>query len=129
MSSFNFKFVAVAALTYTLLASAAVPSKRSVQWLQENGPAAKALNDQYASLTTNSTCNNNGDVACIDGAFATCYEGRYLTWPCSDGWTCSAIPNEWSSGTTTTCDSNEDISRRFSEAGVSASKRSLPSAK
>jgi len=129
MSSFNFKFAAVATLTYTLLASAAVPHKRSTEWLQQNGPAAKALNDQYASLTPNSTCNDSGALACIDGEFATCYEGKYLMWPCASGWECAAIPNEWSSGTTTTCDSTGDISWRFAQAGISETKRSLPSAK
>ena len=125
MSSFNFKFVAVA-LSFALLASAAVPNKRSTEWLQQNGPAAQALNDQYATLTTNSSCNN-GDIACVGGQFATCVQGGYLTHACASGWSCAAIPNEWSEGTTTLCDTNDNIAWRFSQAGISEFKRSLPS--
>ncbi|KAF8431798.1 hypothetical protein L210DRAFT_900466 [Boletus edulis BED1] len=129
MSSFlDFKFVAVA-LTYALLASAAVPNKRSVQWLQHNGPAAKALNDQYQSLTATTSCSNDGDFACIQNQFATCYEGRYVLSACHSGWSCAALPNEWDEGTTTTCDTNDNISYRFSQAGVSEYKRSFPDAK
>jgi hypothetical protein len=126
MSSLNFKSVVVA-LTFVLLTSAAVPNKRSTQWLQQNGPAAQALNDQYATLTTNSSCSNDGDIACISGLFATCVQGSYLTHACASGWSCAAIPNEWSEGTSTTCDTNDDISWRFSQAGISEYKRSLPS--
>lgn len=129
MSSFNFKFVAIAALACALLASAAVPYKRSTQWLQQNGPAAKALNDQYASLTTSSSCDNDGDIACINSQFATCYQGHYFTHACASGWSCAAIPNEWDAGTTTTCDSDDNIAWRFSQAGISEYKRSLPPAK
>ncbi|KAH7889439.1 hypothetical protein F5I97DRAFT_1947972 [Phlebopus sp. FC_14] len=108
-----------------LLTSAAAPwSRRSIQWLQQNGPAAKALNDQYATLTVNSSCND-GDVACISGQFAQCHQGQYITYDCPGDWTCAAIPNEWSEGTSTTCDSNDNIAWRFSQAGISESKRSL----
>ncbi|KAG9318145.1 hypothetical protein JVU11DRAFT_218 [Chiua virens] len=124
MSFLNVRFLVVS-LAYALLASAAVSSKRSVQWLQQNGPAAKALNDQYATLTTSSPCND-GDATCVNGQYARCHQGSYLTWPCASGWSCAAIPNEWSEGTTTTCDTNDNIAWRFSEAGISESKRSTP---
>lgn len=122
---YSFSFVAVAVAS-TLLTSAAAPwSRRSIQFLQQNGPAAKALNDQYASLTTSSPCND-GDVACIGGQFANCYQNHYFTFSCPSDWTCAAIPNEWDVGTTTTCDSNDNIAWRFSQAGISETKRSLP---
>lgn len=125
MSSSNFKFVAVA-VTFSLLVSAAVPNKRSTQWLQHNGPAAKSLNDQYKSLTSSSTCNDDGEIACVGGLYGVCVQGRYITHACASGWSCAAIPNEWSEGTITVCDTNEDIQWRFSQAGVSEYKRSLP---
>ncbi|KAL4067875.1 hypothetical protein V8B97DRAFT_1398629 [Scleroderma yunnanense] len=124
MPSFNLLAVALAS---ALLASAASPySRRSVAYLQQNGPAAKALNDQYASLTTSSPCSD-GDIACIGGQFASCWGGSYHVYGCPSGWTCAAIPNEWSSGTTTTCDTPDDIAWRFSQAGISETKRSFSS--
>lgn len=94
------------------------PSRRSSSWLQQNGPAAKALNDYYKTLNTSSSCND-GQVACINGQFANCYESRYLTWPCASDWTCAAIPNDSDAGTTTTCDTNDNIAWKFSQAGIS----------
>ncbi|KAH7929757.1 hypothetical protein BV22DRAFT_1125490 [Leucogyrophana mollusca] len=119
----SFSFVTIA-LYSTLLVSAASPYSRRQSWLQQNGPAAKALNDQYSSLTPDSSCND-GDIACIDGQFAHCYQNHYFLHSCPSDWSCAAIPNEWSSGTTTTCDSNDNIAYRFSQAGVSETKRSV----
>lgn len=123
-SSPNFKFAAVV-LTYALLATA-VPYKRSIQWLQQNGPAAKALNDHYQSLTLSSTCNDDGEIACVAGQYGVCVEGRYITHTCGTDSSCVAIPNEWSAGTTTICDNNDNIAWRFSQAGISEYKRSMP---
>ena len=122
MRSFNSVAIALAS---ALLTSAASPySRRSIAYLQQNGPAAKALNDQYHALTASSPCND-GDVACIGGQFASCWDGSYHLYSCPGDWACAAIPNEWSSGTTTICDSPDDIAWRFAQAGISESKRSI----
>ena len=122
MRSFNSVAIALAS---ALLTSAASPySRRSIAYLQQNGPAAKALNDQYHALTASSPCNDD-DVACIGGQFASCWDGSYHLYSCPGDWTCAAIPNEWSSGTTTTCDSPDNIAWRFAQAGISESKRSI----
>ena len=124
MPSFN---SIATALASALLASAASSySRRSIAYLQQNGPAAKALNDQYASLSASSSCSD-GDIACIGGQFASCWDGSYHLYSCPGDWTCAAIPNEWSSGTSTGCDSPDDIAWRFSQAGISETKRSFPS--
>ncbi|KAG6332365.1 hypothetical protein ID866_6721 [Astraeus odoratus] len=122
MRSFN--FVAIALTSAVLTSAASSYSRRSVAYLQQNGPAAKALNDQYKSLTASSPCND-GDIACIGDQFASCWDSSYHLYSCPGDWTCAAIPNEWSSGTTTTCDSPDDIAWRFSQAGISEYKRSV----
>jgi len=115
MRSLSFVFLAVYS---TLLASAASPYSKRESYLQQNGPAAEALNNQYASLTPDSSCTD-GEDACVQGKFGHCYQGRYLTYSCPNDWECAAIPNEWSVGTTTTCDSISDINWRNQQAGIS----------
>lgn len=127
MHSFSFITLVLACALGTSAASTS--SRRSIAFFQQNGPAAKDLNDKYGSLTVNSTCNN-GDIACIGGQFASCWGSSYHVHGCPDGWVCAAIPNERSEGTTTTCVSPKDIAWRFTQAGVSETKRfaSLPGA-
>lgn len=128
MHSFSFITLVLACALGTSAASTS--SRRSIAFFQQNGPAAKDLNDKYGSLTVNSTCNN-GDIACIGGQFASCWGSSYHVHGCPDGWVCAAIPNERSEGTTTTCVSPKDIAWRFTQAGVSETKRfaSLPGAR
>lgn len=120
----SFSFLAVILSSALLTTAASLYSKRSTAYLQQNGPAAKALNDKYATLTASSSCND-GDVACINGQFASCWDGSYHLYSCPGNWTCAAIPNEWSDGATTTCDSPDNIEYRFSVAGVSETRRSV----
>jgi len=124
MPSFN--SIAIVFASALLTSAASSYSRRSIANLQQNGPAAKALNEQYATLTASSPCSG-GDIACIGGQFASCWGGSYHLYSCPGDWTCAAIPNEWSSGTTTGCDSPDDIAWRFSQAGISESKRSFAS--
>lgn len=63
-----------------------------------NGQAAQALNAKFATLTAGSPCTS-GENACINGAFAQCVYGAFVTVPCSGGLTCVALPLVNSPGT------------------------------
>ena len=66
--------------------------------LVENGKDAQTLNTKFAKLSASSTCES-GTNACIDGKFAQCVNGAFVTTSCGDGLTCVALPLVNSAGT------------------------------
>ena len=63
-----------------------------------NGQAAQALNAKFATLSASSPCTS-GESACVQGAFAQCVNGAFVTTPCAGGLTCVALPLVNSAGT------------------------------
>lgn len=59
--------------------------------LLENGKDAQALNAQFSSLSASSKCQS-GTNACINGAFAQCVDGAFVTTQCAGGLSCFALP-------------------------------------
>ena len=49
-----------------------------------NGQQAQALNRKFQSLTANSGCSE-GENACVNGGFAQCANGKFVTFPCNTG--------------------------------------------
>ncbi|KAJ3527448.1 hypothetical protein NM688_g8125 [Phlebia brevispora] len=99
------------------LAAQAGPLKRASFTLQ-NGLDAQALNAQFQTLTASSSCNP-GQNACIQGAFAQCVNGQFVTFPCAGGLTCVALPLVNSAGTSITCDTEADAETRIAATGAS----------
>lgn len=118
-----------------LVAAGPVVERRS-SFTLKNGQDAQALNKKFASLSPSSKCTS-GEVACVQGAFAQCVNGKFVTTPCSGGLTCVALPLVNSPGTrfvllapdnarllltlqsfSVTCDTESDAAARISRTGA-----------
>ncbi|KAG0694588.1 hypothetical protein DFH29DRAFT_859506 [Suillus ampliporus] len=82
-----------------------------------NGQNAQKLNAQFATLTANSSCTEGTD-ACVNGAFAQCVGGKYVTQSCGSSLTCAALPLVNSPGTSITCTTNSDALARIAATGA-----------
>ena len=115
----------MALFTFTLLAifTASLASAGPVivdnATLLLNGQQALVLNCQFQSLQPNDPCNGtccplrgqsflrnanreiftDGDIACVQGATATCLNGTLQTTPCSSNKSCFALPQVRTNGT------------------------------
>jgi len=100
--------------------SSSSSSSSSDDFRLQNAKDAQALNAQFASLAADSSCTA-GQNACIDGDFAQCVDGKFVTSPCSATLQCLALPLVNSRGTSITCDTQADAIARMQAAGASAS--------
>ncbi|KAG2346733.1 hypothetical protein BDR05DRAFT_906286 [Suillus weaverae] len=98
-------------------ASSATPSSTSGNFKLANGQNAQKLNAQFATLTTTSLCTEDTN-ACINGAFAQCVGGTYVTQSCGSGLICAALPLVNSAGTSITCTTNADALARIVATGA-----------
>ncbi|KAI0644309.1 hypothetical protein C8Q79DRAFT_140415 [Trametes meyenii] len=105
---------AAAASTTTAAASS---GSSSGSFQLQNGKDAQALNAKFASLTADSTCNE-GDNACIDGAFAQCVGGKFVSLGCAATTKCFALPLVNKAGTSLACTTEDDASARIAAAGA-----------
>ena len=96
----NMRFFSVAILPFSLavLASAGPIVNKRASFTLQNGKDAQALNAKFASLSAGSSCTS-GEVACVQGAFAQCVNGQFISTPCAGGLTCVALPLVNSPGT------------------------------
>ncbi|KAH8094935.1 hypothetical protein BXZ70DRAFT_991890 [Cristinia sonorae] len=83
----------------------------------QNGKDAIALNNKFRGLNVNSRCKS-GENACINGAFAQCVFGKFVTTRCSAGTTCAALPLVNSPGTSVTCTTPADVDARIRATGA-----------
>ncbi|KAF7370650.1 hypothetical protein MSAN_00698000 [Mycena sanguinolenta] len=83
----------------------------------QNGLDAQALNAQFKTLTSNSTCTD-GEEACVGTSFAQCVSGSFVLTPCSAGLVCAALPLVNKPGTSVACDTLDDVQARISATGV-----------
>ncbi|KAN0138043.1 hypothetical protein V8E53_003932 [Lactarius tabidus] len=91
------------------------PSPASSGFQAQNGKDAQQLNEQFKTLTADSPCTD-GQSACINGDFAQCVGGKFVTSPCSGGTTCQALPLVNKPGTSVTCDTQADADTRIANA-------------
>lgn len=89
---------ALSVLSLALAASAGPMAEKRAAFTLQNGLDAQALNAQFQTLTATSPCQA-GQNACIQGAFAQCANGQFVSFPCSGGLTCVALPLVNSAGT------------------------------
>lgn len=59
-----------------------------------------------------------GEAACVQGAFAQCVSGRFVTSACGSGTTCAAVPLN-RGGTVVTCTTQADAISRIQATGAS----------
>ncbi|THH13864.1 hypothetical protein EW146_g6402 [Bondarzewia mesenterica] len=90
---------------------------RRAAFTTQNGIDAQGLNLKFQSLSTSSSCTS-GENACINGEFAQCANGQFVTFPCSGGLKCFALPLVNSPGTSITCDTEADATARITNTGV-----------
>ncbi|TFK92276.1 hypothetical protein K466DRAFT_581998 [Polyporus arcularius HHB13444] len=83
----------------------------------QNGRDAQALNRKFQTLNANSPCQS-GENACVNGAFAQCANGKFVTFPCNTGLTCFALPLVLSPGTSLVCDTQADAAARIAATGA-----------
>ncbi|EIW60123.1 uncharacterized protein TRAVEDRAFT_70601 [Trametes versicolor FP-101664 SS1] len=83
----------------------------------QNGRDAQALNRKFQSLNANSACQE-GENACVNGGFAQCVAGKFVTFPCNTGLTCFALPLVLSPGTSLVCDTQADAQARIAATGA-----------
>jgi hypothetical protein len=98
-------------------AASAVFSSTGGNFKLANGQNAQKLNAQFATLTATSPCTG-GTNACVDGAFAQCVGGTYVTQSCGSGLICAALPLVNSAGTSITCTTNSDALARIAATGA-----------
>ncbi|KAF9043858.1 hypothetical protein BDZ89DRAFT_219438 [Hymenopellis radicata] len=92
-------------------------SSSSADFILQNGQDAIALNTQFASLTSSSTCTD-GDQACIDGGFAQCVGGAFVVSQCAGGTQCFALPLVNKAGTSLACTTEADKDARIAATGA-----------
>lgn len=85
-------------LSLVLAATAGPTVERRAAFTLQNGKDAQALNAKFATLSAATPCTA-GENACINGAFAQCVGGTFLSTPCAGGLTCVALPLVNSAGT------------------------------
>ncbi|VDB95444.1 unnamed protein product [Peniophora sp. CBMAI 1063] len=83
--------------------------------LRQNGLDAQAQNQNFTSLTADSSCTE-GTNACVNNAFAQCVGGSFVLQPCSGGEICAALPLVNSAGTSITCTTTADRDARIQSA-------------
>ncbi|KAI0365190.1 hypothetical protein BV20DRAFT_954831 [Pilatotrama ljubarskyi] len=113
----------VAAATSTAAAppasttAAASSGSSSGSFQLQNAKDAQALNAKFATLTADSSCNE-GDNACIDGGFAQCVAGKFVSMGCGGDTQCFALPLVNKAGTSIACTTADDASARMAAAGA-----------
>jgi hypothetical protein len=103
-----------------------------------DGRAAQKLNADFSSLTPNSPCQGkrkflnsitnptdcslrfyiDGQVGCVQKAFAQCLRGKFVITPCGNGSICAALPLVNKSGTDVTCTTESDAVSRIQATGA-----------
>ncbi|KAK0204287.1 hypothetical protein DFS33DRAFT_1434377 [Desarmillaria ectypa] len=98
-------------------ASAIKSTSTGTGFHKQNGENAKALNAQFASLTTSSPCTD-GDEACVNGGFAQCVGGQFVITQCAGGTQCFALPLVNKPGTSIACTTQADADSRIAATGA-----------
>ncbi|KAJ7033175.1 hypothetical protein C8F04DRAFT_631875 [Mycena alexandri] len=106
-------------LASTLVSAAPVPrATLDKTTLLQNGQIAQNLNFQFQNLTANDACNT-GDVACIQGDFATCVDDKWQTKGCLNSLSCFVVPSLSQSGANVTCTSERNALSTITSTGAS----------
>ncbi|KAI0645366.1 hypothetical protein C8Q79DRAFT_1010336 [Trametes meyenii] len=116
------KYSVFVALSLALAASARPRFYGRAEFTLQNGQAALAQNQPFASLSANSPCTA-GQNACVNGEFAQCVNGKFVLQPCAGGLVCAALPLVNSPGTSVTCTTTADRDARIAATGAMGGAR------
>ncbi|KAI0674970.1 hypothetical protein C8Q78DRAFT_1075320 [Trametes maxima] len=116
------KYSVFVALSLALAASARPRFYGRAEFTLQNGQAALAQNQQFASLSASSPCTA-GQNACVNGEFAQCVNGHFVLQPCAGGLVCAALPLVNSPGTSVTCTTTADRDARIAATGATGGAR------
>ncbi|KAI0769340.1 hypothetical protein BD413DRAFT_628239 [Trametes elegans] len=116
------KYFSFIALSLALAAEASPRVLQHASFTLQNGQAALALNQKFASLSTSSPCTP-GETACVNNEFAQCVNGKFILRPCAGGLICAALPLVDSPGTSVTCTTAADCDARIAATGASGIQR------
>jgi len=83
----------------------------------KNGQDAQKLNAKFAGLSASTPCKD-GDQACIEGGFAQCTGGKFVTLGCGAGTQCFGLPLVNKPGTSLACTTNQDALDRIAATGA-----------
>ncbi|KAF5351541.1 hypothetical protein D9758_007245 [Tetrapyrgos nigripes] len=97
--------------------NAASSPSNSGDFKLQNGLDAQGLNEEFASLTADSSCEE-GENACVNGGFAQCVGGSFVITKCAAGLTCAALPLVNSPGTSIACTTTADAEARIAASGA-----------
>jgi len=115
-------------MKYSTLVALALAAGASARPLRRQNPtlaagqAAVALNNQFSSLTSSSPCTEGQD-ACVNGQFAQCVSGAFVTTACAAGTICAALPTTQASPLVT-CTTQEDLEQRLAATGATSTTSS-----
>ncbi|KAF8513815.1 hypothetical protein BU17DRAFT_68611 [Hysterangium stoloniferum] len=84
-------FSIVIATLFASVLAAPAPDTGAKPFTLKNGQHVIALNDKFTFLSTSSACTD-GDLACINGQFAQCSGGKFLSTYCAVGTICIGLP-------------------------------------
>ncbi|RIB26424.1 hypothetical protein C2G38_1910961, partial [Gigaspora rosea] len=83
----------------------------SCKQLKKNAIKAENLAQKFKDLDKDSDCTS-GEVACVQGEFAKCDNGKFVLTPCN-GLDCVVLPLLKKKGTSVTCDTQADADTRI----------------
>ncbi|EIW86374.1 hypothetical protein CONPUDRAFT_46811 [Coniophora puteana RWD-64-598 SS2] len=110
----------------TLVAARPPLRMRASSFQLQNGQQAIQQNEQFKSLTADSTCTS-GD-ACVNNSFAQCVGGNMFSNRVTPGWCdCAALPLVNSAGTSIACTTESDVQARIAATGASGTGTSTGS--
>ncbi|EGG12807.1 carbohydrate-binding module family 19 [Melampsora larici-populina 98AG31] len=85
--------------------------------LLNNGKLAQGLNAKYATMTMETSCKE-GDHACVQGGFAQCVVGKYVSLGCAPPTVCFELPLLLKPGSVPGCTTPADAAARIANTGV-----------
>ncbi|TEB30004.1 hypothetical protein FA13DRAFT_1609448, partial [Coprinellus micaceus] len=85
--------------------------------VKKNALEAQQYNARFATIKATDACQGS-EMACVEGAFASCVNGKWSVQKCSTGTQCFALPLVAKAGTSLACDTQADANLRFTDAGV-----------
>ncbi|KAH9819261.1 carbohydrate-binding module family 19 [Melampsora americana] len=89
----------------------------SADVLLNNGKLAQGLNAKYASMSMETSCQE-GDHACVQGGFAQCVVGKYVSLGCAPPTVCFELPLLLKAGSVPGCTTPADAAARIANTGV-----------
>jgi hypothetical protein len=83
-----------------------------------NGEEAIALNQKFQTLKAGAACSASDGVQCAKDSLAQCVGGKIVVSACAGGTVCRALPLVNKAGTSVSCDTEADATKRIADTGA-----------